>query len=99
MRGMQRVAQQHAVMSAPAIVMHYRKLPPHRVVRDQCVPIQGAGKYTLAEFSCLRVGHLREAGARECGLINLDNEGATAWFIAVVVGIEKSEVSLDEGLS
>src|SRR5215475_11649147 len=85
-------------MNSPTIVMHDRKLPPRRVVRDQCMPIQGLGKYAFAKRSRLHVGHLREAGRRKSGLIDFDNERAPAGFVTVVVRIKKSELRLNEGL-
>src|SRR6478752_315397 len=98
MCGVQRIANQHGVMSPPAIVVYNRKLPPHRDVRDQRMPIQNLGKYALAQRARLRVVHLRESGTRERSLIDLDNERTEAGLVAVMMRVKKSKLGLNESL-
>src|SRR5947199_18662 len=95
---MQRIADQYGVVSPPAIVVHDRKLPPYRIVRDQRVSVQNLPKNALAQRARLCVAHLRESGTHESGLIDLNNEGAEAGLIAVVMRVKISTLGFDESL-
>ncbi len=98
MRRMQRIAHQHPVAVVPAGATQVRELPPDRVVGDQRRPAQCLGEQPFAGGAVGGLVHRGEAGAGEGLRCHLDDEGAAAGGVAVVMRVHRAEGRIDEGL-
>src|SRR6267154_1864918 len=85
MHGAQRVADQDELSRGPAPVRQQWKLPPHRLVRNQGMPVQIPRKHALAVRARLRVVHPAECRLFPGGLVAFDDEGAHVGRMAVMV--------------
>src|SRR6476646_1120915 len=98
MCGVQRVAQQHAVAMRPARIVHQRKLPPDRIVRDQRMAVEHVGENAFAKTDRLHLAHAREAGAFESRLVHFDQERAALRFVAIMMRVERTVLGFDKSL-
>src|SRR5678815_2586994 len=60
--------------------------------------VEGRRKNFFAETSAFGLFQSRKTGARECGLINLNDERAQLRCVSVVMRVKASELGLDECL-
>src|SRR5204863_9516260 len=98
-RGTQRVADEDAVADRPVLVANRWKAAPDRLVGDQRVPLQGAGKGRFDRRPRLRVVHRLEAGALPGGSVAFGDEGAHPRPVTVVVRVHRPEWRIDERLA
>ena len=75
MRGVQRIAEQHDVLKAPATILHQQKIHPARIVRQQLVPAEIAPENFREVAARLRVGKRVELRCAPCFGVALDDEG------------------------
>ena len=98
MRGVKRIANENRPANRPAVIVHDRKLPPDRIVRDQRVTVQSLRKYALAQRTRVTFVHLGEAGTRVSRLIGLNDECAQIGCIAIMMRIKRTVFGFNKSL-
>src|SRR6185437_16400767 len=82
----------------PARIVHQRKLPPDRIVRDQRMAVEHVGENAFAKTDRLHLAHAREAGAFESRLVHFDQERAALRYVAIMMRVERTVLGLDKSL-
>src|SRR5512145_2682256 len=98
MRGTQCIPDEHRVAAEPPFIPDIREVAPYGPVGGKCMPLEGFAEKPLRVPQGFRLRHALEPGADPSRGIALEDEGAHALGVTVMMSVERAMLVFDERL-